>query len=262
MPSVSGTEDRTRHTARPLDPGAASDSRHATVGPDDALIDIGQRLIVSHVVEGALHDFNNSLQIISGVAELLLRRPDLPEAIVEKLQTIADRTVRAAATVARVQLLSRATDRRASEIDVRQLAGEALECRRYAMSRMGVAGRLEPTSDGASHVRSDPGRVRLALIGLLIYAEGRVRGRPDSEVVLAVQRVGDRVAVHVRTNVAHAWESARTALAVTSEGFDGGSTGVALRLARAVVTAEGGSVTVVEGPGAGASLCLELPAAC
>ena len=253
MAPVSRSEDLTRHTDRPVAAAAAPD--------DDALMAVGQRLIVGHVMDGVLHDFNNSLQIISGLAELLLRRADLPPTSVEKLETIADRTVTAAASVARMQMLSRPTDGRASEIDVRQLVAEALDLRRHAMSRMGITGRLEPITAGGCHVRSDTARLRLALLGLLVHAEQIVRGQRDGEVVVAVSRRVDRVVVHVRTSVPRGLETARVALDASSVGLDAGTVGVTLRLVRAVAIAEGGTLTVVDRLVDGEALCLDLPAA-
>lgn len=250
-------------------PGSPSESPDPGVdeqGPpinSERLAAIGRSLIVGEVAAGSLHDLNNSLQVVSGVTELLLRRDDLPEVVVEKLERIEHQTTRAATTSLTLQGLARERPGSRVVVDLEELAGRALALRSFRLSKAGIAARVEASPSQRHRVRVDPTRLQLALMALVLNAEQATpEGAEGAELVIRLERHDDRQVVvvrddgggvpeHLREQVFEPWFTTRP-----------GAAGLGLWLVRETLAEHGGTVTIDQEAvsGTGTSVRLELPA--
>lgn len=232
------------------------------IEPAARAVSLSRRLAFAEVAGGAFHDLNNALQVIGGLVELLERRTDLPEPVVAKLVRISQQSGRAAAAIAAVQELRRATTGRRVEVDLNRVVDEVVALRRHQLQRAAIAVEVR-TGTTPARATADAALLRHAILVLLINAEQAVEGRPDpaitieggagdDRVMLIVRDSGPGVAATIRDRLFEPWVSTKGPQAA----------GLGLWSARTVIEQMGGSLTLCEagGGGRGAGFRLELPA--
>ena len=71
-------------------------ARRAEANESVRLARLSRRASFAEIVSGTFHEFNNFLQVIGGLVELLGNRTDLPDSVVTKLDRMRVQTDRAA----------------------------------------------------------------------------------------------------------------------------------------------------------------------
>ena len=153
---------------------------------------------VARLLSTAVHETGNALQVVSGNAEMI-------EAGAADTAKTADRArrikVHADQAGTRLQFLATlanpdsASPRR---LDVRRLAEQAIDLRRYSLNRARIAIALEGPRTAAV-LGSEPELTRL-VANLLLNAEHAVKERPDPAIHVALLDWGGNIALSVSDN--------------------------------------------------------------
>jgi len=215
---------------------------------------------------GVAHEINNPLAIISesaGWMKQLLTRNELKgmhrredfEKALDKVEKSVERAKRITH-----QLLSfvRKSDSSFSQVDLAGLIDETLQFLEHETKKRNIKV-IRKTASRSAAVRSDPYRIRQALINLLTNAVHAVGD--EGVITLALEDSVDQAAVTVsdngpgipRENLARIFEP------FFSTKSPGEGTGLGLFVTRGIIEKLGGTVTVDSEVGKGASFCIRLP---
>jgi C4-dicarboxylate-specific signal transduction histidine kinase len=199
------------------------------------------------VLPSVAHEVNNSLQVIAGMVEILGLRGQLPPEVADKVQKIAVQATKAAGHLRELVAFSR-RDGVSPKIELKAAAERAVSLRRYYLSR----GRVTVTIDAAEPsllIRADSQHVVQVLVNLLVNAEESVarvdvrtvRIRLSSRDGVAQAEVSDSgpgFSPELAARVGEAFLTSKTT----------GAAGLGLAVARRLVEADGGSLTVAANP--------------
>lgn len=231
---------------------------------------------VRQFVADASHELRTPLASIRGYAELVRRSPDVvPADTLRSLDRIESEALRMGALVEDLLLLARLDAGRPLEradVDLTLLAIDAA-ADAHAASRDHVW-RLDlpDDDDGAAPVEStdavvtgDEARLRQVFTNLL--GNARVHTPPGTTVTLSVRPEQDRVVIAVSDDGPGIPASLASSLfqrfsrGDSARNRDGGSTGLGLAIAQAIVTAHGGEISVrsARPPATGATFEVRLP---
>lgn len=212
-------------------------------------------------VAGLAHELNNSLQVVSGLVELLADRPDLPPDVVLRLQKIEGQAGKASTAIRRVLGFTREVEPGPSQVDLADLADQAVALRRYALERAGISVTVEPPPAPAP-VQGDLRQLLQLVVNLVLNAEEALAGQPRRLLRLAIDREGNLVRLIVEDSgpgvSPHLAERIFEPFVTTRDGD--GALGLGLTVGRATAAACGGSLRLTTGD-EGATFVLELPAA-
>ncbi|MDJ0338565.1 HAMP domain-containing sensor histidine kinase [Cryobacterium sp. PH31-O1] len=270
------TETATRVSQLPLDRGEVSLDDRVPGGDTDSRTEVGRvgaalNRMLDHVdlalearqaserkvrqfVADASHELRTPLASIRGYSELTRRSGQkLPPDAIHALGRIESESVRMTGLVEDLLLLARLDEGRELErepVDLTMLLVDAV-------SDAHAAGRdhvwtLELPDEPLEAIGDEP-RLRQVVTNLL--ANARVHTDTGSEVVVALEAVGDRAVITVTDNGPGIPESLtdtlfeRFARGDTSRFRGTGSTGLGLAIVAAVVAAHQGQVTVDSKPG-------------
>jgi signal transduction histidine kinase len=164
--------------------------------PDEALQEVNRLWTIARAFSNTAHDVNNALQVIAGSAELIEAR-DLDPALRRRVETIRMQAGRAAATIERLLLYSRAAPEGPRHADLAALLESAVAMRTFAMSRGGIAVLVERSDPQPYWVAVDCNRTLQALLDVLLAAEAFVRSRRDARIVARLDRQDQAVCVSV-----------------------------------------------------------------
>ncbi len=216
---------------------------------------------VAGLASGVAHDFGNYLAIISGYAELMEAGQPLTDEGRSYLSTIGD-TAHRANDLAR-QLLAMARGQDGEE------ARRPLDLRQVVSGAEGLARRLAGTRNrlvvrtGSEPVPVLASRTELERVLFNLVTNARDAVEADGEIVLAVERRGDR-AVLVVADDGPGMDEELQALAFEpffTTKAPGRGTGLGLPTAREVVLKAGGRIELRSAVGQGTQVVLELPLA-
>lgn len=237
---------------------------------------------VRQFVADASHELRTPLASIRGYAELVRRSPDdIPVDTLRALDRIESEALRMGALVEDLLLLARLDAGRPlerTEVDLTLLAIDAA-ADAHAASRDHVW-RLElPGSDSDADdadptaaatggtpdavVLGDEARLRQVFTNLL--GNARVHTPPGTTVIISVRPEPEEVVLSVADDGPGIPESLLPSLfqrfsrGDAGRNRDGGSTGLGLAIAQAIVAAHGGEITVRSTPGSGATFEVRLP---
>src|SRR5690606_17388606 len=118
---------------------------------------------------GLAHELNNSLQVMSGLVELLSDRPDLPADVVLRLQKIGGQADRAGAAVREVLGYARETPSAPAGADPAVAIETAVALRRYHLGRAGITAHVE-AQRGQRRVRARAGDLVQIVLNLMLNA--------------------------------------------------------------------------------------------
>jgi two-component system sensor kinase FixL len=200
------------------------------------------------VLPSVAHEVNNSLQVIAGMVEILGLRGQLPPEAADKVQKIAVQATKAAGHLRELVAFSR-RDGVSPKVELKGAVERAVSLRRYYLTRGRVAVTIDAPADESFVVRADSQHVVQVLVNLIINAEESV------------------AKVEVRTIRIRIWRHAGASsveFADSGPGFDpglearvgeafvttksGGAAGLGLAVAKRLVEAAGGSLTVSRVP--------------
>jgi two-component system NtrC family sensor kinase len=231
---------------------------------------------LGQVVAGVAHELNNPLTAITGFADLLLRRPDLPEPVRRSLERIASEAVRSGKLVRSLLTIARDHEPVRGPCNLHDVLRETLELLAYRLRATDVQV-VEDYAPDLPAVHGDVDQLQQVFLNLIINAQQAMEWRSDKRLVIQTRAVirpehdgrPDRPALPaaqaVQAVVSDTGPGIPPALLVkifepfftTKEPRKG--TGLGLSVSRSIVVAHGGRLYAESDEGKGASFYVELP---
>jgi C4-dicarboxylate-specific signal transduction histidine kinase len=211
---------------------------------------------VARLLSTAIHETGNSLQIISGNAEMLEARPGDADRTRTRAQDIKNHADRAGARLRALIALATAPAGPPRRLDLAALTERALDLRRYTLRRAKV--NVEVTVHDAVAVSGDETILIRLLANLLLTAEAAIAGQPGARIELHIARMGSSGVLIVEHNgPAIPADQVNTLFEpfADADAPDGG-----LAAARWLATSQGGTLEVDTNRAEGIAVRLELPA--
>jgi len=201
------------------------------------------------------HEVRNPLMIIKASLHAL-RQKDVPvEALREAVADIDEEVVRLNRIVNDVLDFARPIRYELSRADVNALCRESAGAAAASGKGADIALDLDPA---ISTITTDPERLRLALVNMLVNARHAVNGHPGP-VTMRTRASGDRVRIVVADrgegiapgDLAHIFDPFFTTKR--------GGTGLGLPIAKNIVEGLGGTIAISSAPGLGTEITIDLP---
>jgi C4-dicarboxylate-specific signal transduction histidine kinase len=200
------------------------------------------------VLPSVAHEVNNSLQVIAGMVEILGLRGQLPPEVADKVQKIAVQATKAAGHLRELVAFAR-RDGVSPKVELKAAVERAVSLRRYYLTRGRVAVTIDAPPEESLVVKADSQQVIQVLVNLVINAEESVARQDVRTIRIRAWRQGG--AVHVEFSDSGAGFDPAIASRV-GEAFvttkSGGAAGLGLPVAKRLVEADGGTLTVATAP--------------
>jgi signal transduction histidine kinase len=203
------------------------------------------------------HEIRNPLMIIKGSLHTLRRRDVTVEAMREAVADIDEEVARLNRIVNEVLDFARPISFELTMVDLNALCRESAT----AAQASGAGPVIELNLDASiSSLRTDPERLRSALVNMLVNARHATGGPgPEGAVTLRTSRAGRRARIVVAdtgvgiapADLAHVFDPYFTTKR--------GGTGLGLPIAKNIVEGLGGTIQVSSAPGSGTEIIIELP---
>ena len=229
-----------------------ADGRDALSGLDPAqLRQINRLATAARMVASLAHELNNSLQVVSGLVELLGDRTDMPAEAVARIQKIGGQDEKATAAIRQVVTYTRELGQETGVVNLSALADQAMALRRYNLGRAGITAASDlPT--GPVTITADGRAVLQVLLNLILNAEEALANQPQRQLRIGVGRDNGAVRIAVSDTGHGVPEALRERIfepfftTRTSER----AVGLGLPVARALARQSGGTLTLHDaGPG-------------
>ena len=222
---------------------------------------INRLATAARMVAGLAHELNNSLQVVSGLVELLGDRPDIPPDAVTRIQRIGGQAEKATVAIRQVLGYTREFGPETTSVDLAAAAEQALALRRYQLGRAGISATVEAPSIPVT-VPGDDRALLQVLLNLVLNAEDALAQEPVRGLRVTVQRQGARARLVVRDTGHGVPEELRGRIFEPFFTTRAGerSVGLGLPVARLIAARHGGQVSLgASSPGA-TEFVLDLPA--
>lgn len=225
----------------------------------DDLAYLNRMTTVGQILPSVAHELNNALQVISGLAEMVAARTDLPADVLDKVGRMSTQAGRAVGMLRDLVGFARRDDAGMALVDLRRAVERVLALRRYQLARARVSVSLEGPDAGRALVRADGSHVQQILLNLIVNAEHSLAGRSDGRIQIGIE-TGERwVSVRVADNGAGLPDGAASRVTEPFFSTKGGA-GLGLTVSAALAESMGGSLAL-EGTPTGTTAVLRLPAA-
>ena len=163
----------------------------------EQLAQINRLTTIARFVSGLAHELNNSLQVMSGLVELLADRTDLPADAAVRIQKIGGQADRANSVIRQVLAYTRDGVIEVAAIDLAATADRAMALRRYQLGRNGVAIHWDRQAGQTFRVKGDERQLQQLVLNLLLNAEEALQGQPDRQLRMTLNRAPGRVSLSV-----------------------------------------------------------------
>lgn len=224
--------------------------------PLDWLVLANRHALVTRLLSATVHDVNNTLQVVSGAAEVLAMDPT-PEAVTKRTGSIVAHARQATSVLHALTAFARDTFPAAGGAQPKAIAEHAVALRLYALrkARIAVTVSGDECSCAASH-----GRVLQVLLNVIVNAEQALAGRPGPTLRVRVHPAPAHVSIAVEDN-GPGLPLGRVADfdAWPPQPGEAGRLGLGLLVSQALAARDGGEITYATTPGGGASFVLTLP---
>jgi C4-dicarboxylate-specific signal transduction histidine kinase len=225
------------------------------------LAQINRLATAARMVAGLAHELNNSLQVVSGLVELLSDRADIPADATGRIQRIGGQAEKATTAIRQVLGYTREFGPATTTVNLASAVEQALALRRYHLGRAGIAVTVDAPPVPVA-VAGDDRSVLQVLLNLAINAEDALAQHPVRELRVAIERDGSRARVVVRDTghgvPADIRERIFEPFFTTRTGER--ALGLGLPVAQVIAASLGGQVALgASGPGA-TDFVLDLPA--
>ena len=201
------------------------------------------------------HEVRNPLMIIKSAVHSLRQPAVKPEVIHEAITDIDEEVVRLNRIVNEVLDFARPIQFELSRVDVNAICRESAGAALASGPGATIAFDLDPS---LTTMTTDPGRLRIALVNLLVNARHAVHGN-NGQVMLTSRGSAESVRITVADG------GTGIAAADLAKVFDPyfttkrGGTGLGLPIAKNIVDGLGGTLAVQSTPGRGTDITIELP---
>ena len=201
------------------------------------------------------HEVRNPLMIIKSALHSLRQPGAAPEVVHEAITDIDEEVVRLNRIVNEVLDFARPIQFELSKVDVNALCRESAGAALASGPGAAIAMELDPA---LATMTTDPGRLRIALVNLLVNARHAVHGN-NGHVTLSSRASGESVRISVADGgtgiAAHDLAKVFDPYFTTKRG----GTGLGLPIAKNIVEGLGGTLTVSSTPGKGTDITIDLP---
>jgi signal transduction histidine kinase len=202
------------------------------------------------------HEVRNPLMIIKAALHAL-RRPDVSsEAAREALADIDEEVLRLNRIVNDVLDFARPIRFERARVDLNALCRESASAALASAPGAEIALDLDPQ---LTEIMTDAGRLRIALVNMLVNARHALNGNGSAPVSLRSRLAGDRARITVADR---GTGIPRADLAQVFDPFfttKRGGTGLGLPIAKNIIEGLGGTIVVSSTPGAGTDIVIDLP---
>ena len=216
---------------------------------------------VGEMAAGVAHEINNPLTGVTGYAQLLMDREDIPPDIRKDLAAINDGAQRVAGIVQRLLAFSRQTKPERKLVDINELIESTLVLRAYHLrvNNIEVITRLAPD---LPETVVDPGQIQQVLLNLIVNAETEMKlARGKGKLTITTEKSRNTIKICVKD------DGPGIKPEVTDRIFDpffttrevGQGTGLGLSLCYGIVNEHKGKIYAESQPGKGATFTIELP---
>jgi len=179
-------------------PSAGSDDQPHPFDLDAGqLAQINRLTTIARFVSGLAHELNNSLQVMSGMVELLADRADLPADAAVRIQKIGGQADRANGIIRQVLAYTREGVNEVTAIDLAATADRAMALRRYQLGRNGVSINWDRQAGQTFRVRGDERELQQLVLNLLVNAEEALHGQADRQLRMTLNRAPGRVSLSI-----------------------------------------------------------------
>lgn len=228
----------------------------------EQLRQINRLALEARFVSGLAHELNNSMQVMSGLIELLMDRTDLADETRSRLEKVSAQIDRASAAVRQVLAYTRDEGRAPGLQDVGALVDRALALRRYRLGRAGIEVVWDRQAARGGQVRGDDRQLQQVVLNLLVNAEESLAGAAQRRIRIGVESAPPVVRVVVADSGPGVPREVRERIfePFFSTRLSDRNVGLGLTASAAIAEAHGGRLFLAdESPGA--TFVLELPAA-
>jgi PAS domain S-box-containing protein len=216
---------------------------------------------VGEMAAGVAHEINNPLTAVTGYAQLLAERDNLPADIRSDLAAINDGARRVAGIVQRLLAFSRQTKPQRKYVDINELIESTLILRAYHLrvNNIEVVTRLYT---GLLQTVVDPGQIQQVILNLIVNAETEMKlAHGKGRLTITTEKSNNTIQISVKDN----------GPGIKSEVIDkifnpffttrevGQGTGLGLSLCYGIITEHKGKIHAESKPGKGAAFIIELP---
>ncbi|HEX7085480.1 MAG TPA: HAMP domain-containing sensor histidine kinase [Vicinamibacterales bacterium] len=222
---------------------------------------INRMATIARLVGGLAHELNNSLQVMSGLVELLSDRPDLPADVVLRLQKIGGQADRAGAAIRDVLGYTREAAPSRTAVDPATAIETAVALRRYHLGRAGITVHVDAPR-GQRKVEARPGDLVQIVLNLILNAEEALTDAGTRE--LHLQCAGDRDRAQIIVSDTGPGVPAAVADRIFEPFFTTRdperALGLGLTVARQLAAEYGGDVTLADARQGMTTFVVDLPA--
>ena len=234
------------------------------VQTEDKLLQSERMVAMGEMASGVAHDFNNVLTGILGRAQLLQFR-EIPEDMLQDVQTIEKIAHNGAEVVRRIQVFTRSRSAaNLTPVDMNSIIRDVVDLTRprwYDQAKshnvhIDMMTELNPIP----RVKGNEAELREVLTNLIVNAIDAIRERGSIRILS--EQIGDKISVTIKDDgVGIPSELHRKIFApfFSSKGVNG--TGLGLTVARKIVERHVGEITVDSVPGEGATFRIVFPVA-
>jgi len=216
---------------------------------------------VGEMAAGVAHEINNPLTAVTGYAQLLVDREDVPSDIRSDLEAINDSARRVAGIVRTLLAFSRQTKPQRKLADINELIESTLVLRAYHLrvNNIEVVTRLVPD---VLETVVDPGQIQQVLLNLIVNAEMEMKlahgkgkltittKKSDNTIKICCQDNGPGIKPEVMDKIFDPFFTTREV---------GEGTGLGLSLCYGIIAEHKGKIYAESQPGKGATFIIELP---
>jgi len=221
----------------------------------DRLASLGQ------MASGIAHEINNPLTGVTGYAELLMKRKDIPKDIKKDLKIINDGGQRVASIVSKLVAFARGQKLEREETSINQAIASTIAIRAYEMETNNIDVTLELAPDLPITV-AYRGQLQEAFLNIILNAETEMKlAHSKGNLLIRTEKVDNTIRISFtddgpgipKENLARIFDPFFTTREV------GQGTGLGLTICHRIVAEHGGSMYAESEMGKGATFVVELP---
>lgn len=229
--------------------------------PAARLAQVNRLATAARMIAALAHELNNSLQVVSGLVELLNDHPELPPDAAARIKKIGIQSDKATAAIRQVLGYTRETQPDQQGAELSAVVERALALRRYNLGRAGIT--VTSEVPGGIRVQGDEKTLLQIVLNLVLNAEDALAGHPrrdlriagttrDGRVQLQVSDSGPGIPAEIQDRIFEPFFSTRN---------DPRAVGLGLAVARRMAADLKGTVALASGGAGETTFVVDLPAA-
>ena len=217
---------------------------------------VNRQALVTRLLAATVHDVNNTLQVVSGAAEVLAMDPT-PAAVIRRTEAIVGHARHATTALHALTAFARGAAAPARGTRLKAAVEHAVGLRQHALRKARIA---VSVSGDEVECGADEGRVLQILLNVVVNAEQALAGRAGASLAVTLSTDGDTASVSVVDNgpgLDH--DQAAAVFHWPPAPSVGGGLGIGLLVSQALAARDGGILAYAPATGGGAVFRLSVP---